>query len=562
MAENADEDSSTSPNPPAATATGPVGEGAQKTAQGRIALCLSGGGFRATFFHLGVIRLLRDASLLEMVTDVFSVSGGSIIAGHLARRWSDYVNPPADQLDRLAVSDVLESDRKFHQAATELIRVGLADLRGRIARRWLLLGWLLPRFRRTRQLELHLSRLYGNIQLGMLPEDAPAFRFLSTSLTTGDCCFFSRNGYTILRRDGTRQSFPATHVALGRAVAASAAFPPVFPPLAFEPRELHAEGHDISYTERLADGGVFDNTGLWALEREVADKTIEPVTFVIVSDASMGFDWKVRPTYSGILRRNVRASDILMERVAGLQRVNNIGQTPVFWLSLHDLITASYAGALLPFQTQDPGDQAQLKFVRTDLDVFGSNVIRALVMHGYEVAWRWYDSHVRASSGDAMARGIAEALKTPWDPCPPGWPDYGRMQEQRERDRRHVLIQTIGGAVKGALRSNQDLEVVALRAGAVMGEEGASEALREAEARRAADLQREVKEAEAQLDEDTQGKAKARLLRQKELHDASSRRIGLWNWRDWASYALLLPMVLVPVAFLAVVVKIVSAASG
>jgi hypothetical protein len=59
----------------------------------RIALCLSGGGFRAAFFHLGVIRFLRDIGALGMVTDVFSVSGGSIVAGHLALRWSDYCGP-------------------------------------------------------------------------------------------------------------------------------------------------------------------------------------------------------------------------------------------------------------------------------------------------------------------------------------------------------------------------------------------------------------------------------------------------------------------------------------
>ncbi len=46
----------------------------------RLGLSLSGGGFRATLFHLGVVRLLRDAKLLKNVTHVCSVSGGSILA--------------------------------------------------------------------------------------------------------------------------------------------------------------------------------------------------------------------------------------------------------------------------------------------------------------------------------------------------------------------------------------------------------------------------------------------------------------------------------------------------
>ena len=49
-----------------------------------IALTLSGGGFRATLFHLGVVRFLYEAKLLDKVTDICSVSGGSILAAHLA----------------------------------------------------------------------------------------------------------------------------------------------------------------------------------------------------------------------------------------------------------------------------------------------------------------------------------------------------------------------------------------------------------------------------------------------------------------------------------------------
>ncbi len=530
-----------------------------KTAPYRLALCLSGGGLRATFFHLGVIRLLREASLLNRVTDVFSVSGGSIIAGHLALRWPDYVNVSIDNSGKLRASDIRESDLRFHQAATELIiRMGLADLRGRIVRRWLLLGWFLPRFRRTRQLELHLSRLYHNIQLGMLPENAPAFRFLTTSLTTGDCCFFSRGGYTMLRRDGTRRSFPATHTALGRAVAASAAFPPLFPPLAIKPAEIHAEGSEFNYTERLADGGVFDNTGIWALKRELADEKMEPVTHVIVSDASMGFDWRVRPTFAGILGRNIRASEVLMERVARLEQVTNIGQTPVFWLSLHDVIEVSASGG---FQTQDRGDQAELKFVRTDLDVFSSNLIRALAMHGYEVAWRWYDNLLQVMTDDTtLARRVAEALEAPWDPCPPGWPDYERIKDERESDRARMR-KTIAQVAEEYRRSLQELVVAALRTGAVLGVEGWRDRLRKAEERLASDLQHKAEKTEAQRDDDIRREANARRLRQGELHNASTRRIGLWDWRDWASYALLLPTVLVLGTILAVVLKVLFCAS-
>src|SRR5262245_581817 len=52
-----------------------------------IALCLSGGGFRAALFHAGGIRRLNELGLLSQVRTVSSVSGGSIAAGLLASVW-------------------------------------------------------------------------------------------------------------------------------------------------------------------------------------------------------------------------------------------------------------------------------------------------------------------------------------------------------------------------------------------------------------------------------------------------------------------------------------------
>src|SRR5688572_7012286 len=52
-----------------------------------LALCLSGGGYRAMAFHLGVVWYLHDAGFLPKLDRVSSVSGGSITAGVLATRW-------------------------------------------------------------------------------------------------------------------------------------------------------------------------------------------------------------------------------------------------------------------------------------------------------------------------------------------------------------------------------------------------------------------------------------------------------------------------------------------
>src|SRR5438270_2863758 len=53
-----------------------------------IALCLSGGGYRAMLFHVGALWRLNDFRWLRRLDRVSSVSGGSITAGVLARNWS------------------------------------------------------------------------------------------------------------------------------------------------------------------------------------------------------------------------------------------------------------------------------------------------------------------------------------------------------------------------------------------------------------------------------------------------------------------------------------------
>src|SRR5262249_38740540 len=57
-----------------------------------VALCLSGGGFRAALFHLGALRRLNQLGVLSQVDTITSVSGGSILSAHLAekvRPWPD-----------------------------------------------------------------------------------------------------------------------------------------------------------------------------------------------------------------------------------------------------------------------------------------------------------------------------------------------------------------------------------------------------------------------------------------------------------------------------------------
>src|SRR5262245_5433201 len=226
----------------------------------RIGLALSGGGFRATLFHLGMIRFLRDAGILPSITHITSVSGGSILAAHLAMNWQRYT----------------DSQKEFDAAAAELIRFVQLDVRNRVVRRYplampvRLLRWLarrrpLRQLTRTGLLEYHYERfLYGDTCLFQLPEQ-PRLYILATNLSEGCLCAFTRDGLIMQRRrPGQRFRFDRIHTGLATvpmAVTASSAFPGFFPPLELQGDDV---GADPGQFGRLAftDGGIYDNLGV------------------------------------------------------------------------------------------------------------------------------------------------------------------------------------------------------------------------------------------------------------------------------------------------------------
>src|SRR4051812_32800005 len=90
------------------------------TTMPKIGLALSGGGFRGTLYHLGVIRFLRDAGILSSISHITSVSGGSILAAHLVQNWDRYNG----------------SEQEFDEVAGELLKFVQLDVRNRIVRRF------------------------------------------------------------------------------------------------------------------------------------------------------------------------------------------------------------------------------------------------------------------------------------------------------------------------------------------------------------------------------------------------------------------------------------------
>ena len=247
----------------------------------RLGLALSGGGFRGVLYHLGVVRFLRDAGILNKVTHITSVSGGSIIGAHLVLNWDKYCG----------------SDEEFDQMADELVRYVQLDVRNRIVRRFPFASALntlrrLLRMGSSRRLtraglleKFYEKHLYGDTSLFQLP-DRPRLHILATNLSEGCLSSFHKNGLLLQRRvPGRRDRFESIHMGLATvpmAVAASSAFPGFFPPLEINGSEVGAEAGEF-IRQAFTDGGVYDNLGL-RMFRCIDQATVREATPLAKSD--------------------------------------------------------------------------------------------------------------------------------------------------------------------------------------------------------------------------------------------------------------------------------------
>jgi len=252
----------------------------------RLGLALSGGGFRAAAFHLGVFRKLKELGLLDKIDLLSCVSGGSIAGAFLALNWGK-----ADTLDRL--------ERYLATRSIAVVSV-LGGLLDPTASR---VDWLADSYDNDLFDEQTLAGLAGG----------PRVYLNTTNLATGNLFFFVAGGGNPEEMgDWELGVQSASAIRISRAVAASSSFPPVFNPVVLT-RDEYAPKGDVEYVT-LTDGGVYDNLGvnpLLRVERNALD-------YAIVSDGGKPFATNDRPTESGlgVLKEMI---NVLMEQVRGLQ---------------------------------------------------------------------------------------------------------------------------------------------------------------------------------------------------------------------------------------------------
>jgi NTE family protein len=288
-----------------------------------IALALSGGGFRATVFHLGVLARLAEEDRLGEVSFLSTVSGGTLCAG-LVFALNDYRWPTSQEYIDKVVPGAHTLLTTHDLQKSMLFRV-LGSL-------WTILGT------RADDLSALINEGWGiSAELRDLPEH-PRWMINATCHETGKNWRFERFrmgdylfGYT-----------DDPDLPLSDAMAASCGFPGLIGPLVLSTSQWSWYNYvDVATTAgappsdaggrpkrkkqaveppfsevHLWDGGVYDNHGLEALHN-FSSGWREGVDFLVVSDAAG------RPEPEKY-RRGVRAllrisSDIMMNQVRSLR---------------------------------------------------------------------------------------------------------------------------------------------------------------------------------------------------------------------------------------------------
>ncbi|WP_162630788.1 patatin-like phospholipase family protein [Paracoccus endophyticus] len=241
-------------------------------------MALSGGGSRAMAFHLGCLRALRSEGLLNQVSTISAVSGGSVLAAlycshpgdfdefeRVARRiiGRGFVRPAvravfttSEGLKALGSGMLTWLDRVAALSAGLILKA--VPRRFRPTPRWLKESQLRRSASRTTVLQRVFDNILDGRTLVQLRDDRPKLIIVACDLMASSAFYFAKDGVGSWRRGVAA----AGAVRVAEAVAASAAYPVFLPTLELSMTFTKKGGQKKQERVVLTDGGVYDNLGL------------------------------------------------------------------------------------------------------------------------------------------------------------------------------------------------------------------------------------------------------------------------------------------------------------
>ncbi|MBF0344787.1 MAG: patatin-like phospholipase family protein [Nitrospirae bacterium] len=418
---------------------------------GKIGLALSGGGFRASLFHIGVLAKLAEYDILRHVEVISCVSGGSILGTHYYLELRNLLQTKRD--DEITPQHYIEIVEKIEKDFLSAIQT---NIRSHVLLNVSAVIRMIsdPHYSRTNRLgELYEKKIFSKIKDGLghkerfindliveplgaksgfSPKDdnwrrrakVPILILNATSLNTGHNFQFTATwmgeppagldsevdaNYRLRRMYYDEAPEKYRRYRLGYAVAASSCVPGLFEPITLD-------GLYPDILVRLVDGGVNDNQGGSGLLDQNCNITL-------ISDASGQMNAKNIPgkhIVSGLLRSNSilqarvrsalyqelenRRRSSLLQGLLFLHLKKDLEAQPIDWIGCEPPSEEKKRSVLTSYHINKEY-QSCLANIRTDLDSFSDVEAFALMTSGYLMTETMLPKHIKEFSHKKVSRG-------------------------------------------------------------------------------------------------------------------------------------------------------------
>ena len=395
----------------------------------KIGLALSGGGFRASLYHIGTLTRLAELGLLHQVEVISTVSGGSIVGMmYYLMLKQEFENGDGENIDYIKL--VNELKKKFLEGIQENIRMKAFEK-----------DFDVPLTKKLGELyqEVLYDKIEGNTPTLMkniaitphgfdnfnphfhnftLKNKVPRIIINATLLNNGHNWQFTakgmgENSYMYDRTIDKNLSYPfksyseiCGDITIGEAIATSSAVPMLFDPVEIEYIDDKEECSTKNRGGKLqiCDGGVYDNLGLASLVNDEC-------THIIISDGSKQMTTEYNPS---IFRLDVlsRTQDILMTK----------NRDAEYRFAHHLKEQGIIEGLIVSHMKEDINDKKldclfnKISSIRTDLDAFNDIEANAIIYSGYKITSMQFEHKVVQKSfnitNDDIPLGEINEFKT------------------------------------------------------------------------------------------------------------------------------------------------------
>ena len=435
----------------------------------RLGLGLSGGGFRASFFHIGILAQMADQGLLRHVEVISTVSGGSIIGALYYLHVKNLLESiPDDRItDQHYIDIVKEIELDFLKATEKNIRMStftnfIVNFKmvlfeysrsDRIAKLYNEAFYQLVLSGVTDPIQMQELKIYpkgGSTNFYPLTDNnsrkakVPILVLNATSLNSGrnwqftaqtmgeppvlGINKFDKKPIRLRRADGdgygnmVNTPINQQQFSLGHAVAASACVPILFDPLAISNLYYNREDKE-NIRVQLVDGGVFDNQGTDGLLQY-------DCTCFVISDAAGQMGTENNPAVDAIPVA-LRVGSILQDRVRteSLLHLTATNTNNVAFISLREGLGIQQIGwfdknniqapdILIPPSSQDfgvdPRVQDSLSKMRTDLDAFTEVEAYSLMLDAYLMSKMELDNYKKTVNCSDIQNSVSRFSNKDW----------------------------------------------------------------------------------------------------------------------------------------------------